>query len=210
MAKKRLINRLMSKFFGGGLLFLSNISLISVGFSAWSIGTVGSAEAYISVGVEDVYNFIYTDASHVMSPFSLGNDGFIQDGMVLSSVNVSYYFKIDVEKFGAVSNDKSSVTVNFALSEEKPRLVNEDFLSGIYHYDSNGENKFADSGTLSIASGNASGTFDVNGVSGEEDIPFAIQFTFSISDFEKYTSLISTLTDSSYFTFSMKVTGEPK
>mgnify|MGYP004697168639 CR=1 FL=1 len=145
-----------------------------------------------------------------MSPFSLGNDGFIQDGMILSSINVSYYFKIDVEKFGAVSNDKSSVTVNFALSEEKPRLVNGDYLSGMYHYDPNGENKFADSGALSIASGNASGSFDVNDVSGEEDIPFAIQFTFLISDFEKYTSFISTLTDSSYFTFSMKVTGEPK
>ena len=210
MTKKRLINRMKSKFLGGGLLFLSNISLISVGFSAWSISTVGSAEAYITVGVEELYDFIYTDSSYAMTPFSLGNDGFIQDGMVLSSINVSYYFGIDVVKFGAVSNDKSSVSVSFSLSEEISRLVNADYLSGTYRYDFKGENTFANSGSLSIGTGNASGTFEINNVSGDEDIPFAIQFTFSISDFDKYAFLMNSLTDSSYFTFGMKVTGEPK
>ena len=145
-----------------------------------------------------------------MTPFSLGNDGFIQDGMVLSSINVSYYFGIDVVKFGAVSNDKSSVSVSFSLSEEISRLVNADYLSGTYRYDFKGENTFANSGSLSIGTGNASGTFEINNVSGDEDIPFAIQFTFSISDFDKYAFLMNSLTDSSYFTFGMKVTGEPK
>lgn len=210
MAKKSLISRMKSKFLGGGLLFLSNISLVSVGFSAWSIGTVGSAEAQITVGVDNVYDFIYNDPSYGMKLFSLGNDGFIQDGMVLTSINVSYYFKINAVKFKGVSNGKNSAGIGFSLIEEKPILVNADYLAGTYSYDSKGNGTFANSGNLEITNGIASGAFEVNDISGEEDVPFAIRFVFSINDSEKYVSLMDSLTDSSYFSFVMKVTGEPR
>lgn len=52
--KKNKLKRISPRIFWG-LLFLSNISLISIGFSAWSIsGGAASAEAQIQVSAADV------------------------------------------------------------------------------------------------------------------------------------------------------------
>lgn len=52
--KKNKLNRISSMISFGGLLFLSNISLISIGFASWTIGGAISADAEIKVTVEDL------------------------------------------------------------------------------------------------------------------------------------------------------------
>ena len=81
-----------SKFLGGGLLFLSDISLISVGFSAWSISTVGSAEAEIKVNVEDVVNL--NEVFQIQKPimFQYGPYGIIRNETIVSDGYV--YFPV--------------------------------------------------------------------------------------------------------------------
>lgn len=50
--KKNKLKRISSRILG--VLFLSNLSLISIGFSAWSIVGAASAEAQIQVSAADV------------------------------------------------------------------------------------------------------------------------------------------------------------
>lgn len=51
--KKNKLKRISSKIFLG-VLFLSNISLISIGFASWTIGGAISADAEIKATVEDL------------------------------------------------------------------------------------------------------------------------------------------------------------
>lgn len=60
--KKNKLKKISPRFFWG-ILFLSNISLISIGFSAWSISGAASVEAQIQVSAADVNNFVSDDNS---------------------------------------------------------------------------------------------------------------------------------------------------
>lgn len=117
MAKKRLINRLMSKFFGGGLLFLSNISLISVGFSAWSIGTVGSAEVQITVGVEGVVQEQIITIGNGKYNFSIGQDGLVIDQKISNTASMVMQFSIDNVKAASYIANDGTIKATVTLSE---------------------------------------------------------------------------------------------
>lgn len=61
MKKKLSLKKFLSRRLAWGVLLLSNLSLISIGFSAWNIGAVTTAEAQINVsaaGIVDVNNYI--------------------------------------------------------------------------------------------------------------------------------------------------------
>lgn len=61
MTKKSLHFKMKSQIFGGGLLFLSNISLFSIGYSSWMVSAQSTLTdpIYVSVGdvVEELPNF---------------------------------------------------------------------------------------------------------------------------------------------------------
>ncbi|MDD7181839.1 MAG: hypothetical protein PUH92_06935 [Bacilli bacterium] len=54
MKKKLSLKKFLSRRLAGGVLLLSNLSLVSIGFSAWSIGAVTTGEAQINVSAADI------------------------------------------------------------------------------------------------------------------------------------------------------------
>ena len=117
MIKKRLINRMKSKFLGGGLLFLSNISLISVGFSAWSISTVGSAEVQITVGVEDVVQEQIITIENGEYNFAIGQDGLVVDQKISKTASMVMQFNVDNVKAASYISNDGKIKATVTLSE---------------------------------------------------------------------------------------------
>lgn len=77
--KKNKRKRISSKIFLG-VLFLSNISLISIGFSAWSISGAASTEAQIQVSAADVIDlnqyFTFIESPTI---FECTSEGIVND-----------------------------------------------------------------------------------------------------------------------------------
>lgn len=104
--KKNKLKRISPRIFWG-VLFLSNISLISIGFSAWSISVAASAEAQIQVSAADVIDlnqyFTFVDSPTI---FEYTSDGLVKDHAISSTTLDGYIeipFRIDV-KGGKLKN----------------------------------------------------------------------------------------------------------
>lgn len=95
--KKNKLKRISSMISFGGLLFLSNISLISIGFASWTIGGAISADAEIKVTVEDLVDLnSYFDFQGETSLFSYCSDGIIEDQTIVNHGNLCIPFQINV------------------------------------------------------------------------------------------------------------------
>lgn len=145
----------MSKFFGGGLLLLSNISLISVGFSAWSIGTVGSAEIPITVAVEDVIDINrYIHYSNEADIFEFCRDGIMSDGMIVPNGDAIVNFEV-------VLDDASDKMRNHLSDGASSISIKTSFITGNISFLA----PYLDSVSLSVS-----------------DIGFSDSFAFTSSD----------------------------
>ena len=118
--KKIKLKKISSRICGGGLLFLSNVSLISIGFSAWSIGGAASAEAQIQVSAADVIDlnqyFTFVDSPTV---FECTADGIANDYVVntTSETQEGYIqipFRINVGN-GKIRNHIAEGATGFTL-----------------------------------------------------------------------------------------------
>lgn len=85
MKKKLSLKKLITqRLAGGGVLLLSNISLVSIGFSAWSIGASSVGEARLDVsaaGIVDVNNYINYGAATI---FNYCKDGIISNDTIVT------------------------------------------------------------------------------------------------------------------------------
>lgn len=115
--KKNKLKRISSKIFWG-VLFLSNISLISIGFSAWSIVGAASAETQIQVSAADVIDlnqyFTFVDSPAI---FEYTSNGLVKDHAISSATLDGYIeipFRIDI-KGGKIRDHLSSNRTGFTL-----------------------------------------------------------------------------------------------
>lgn len=119
MAKKSLINGMKSKFLGG-LLFLSNISLVSVSFSAWSIGMVGSAKAEIHVEAADLtyaINFKSLDSGYSFCKYGFVNS----DGKIFDSTTYAFCFSVNQTALKSLGYlDDNSLNFNLEIVNDLP------------------------------------------------------------------------------------------
>lgn len=79
-----------------GVLLLSNLSLISIGFSAWSISAVTTTEAQINVsatGIVDVNNYINYGTATI---FNYCRDGIISNDTIVTEGDVVVNFTISL------------------------------------------------------------------------------------------------------------------
>lgn len=118
--KKNNLKRISSRIFFGGVLFLSNISLISIGFSAWSIVGAASAEAQIQVSAADVIDlnqyFTFVDSPTI---FEYTSEGIVNDYTVDTSAKnqegyIKIPFRIDV-KSGKIRDHLGTGATGFTL-----------------------------------------------------------------------------------------------
>lgn len=96
----------------GGVLLLSNLSLVSIGFSAWSIGAVTTGEAQINVsaaGIVDVNSYINYGTATV---FDYCRDGIVLDGTIVTHGDIIVNFTINLND----SNDKIANHLDGAAS----------------------------------------------------------------------------------------------
>lgn len=118
--KKNKLKKISSRICGGGLLFLSNISLISIGFSAWTIGGATNAEAEIKVSVDDVIDlnqyFTFVDSPTI---FECTSDGIANDHVVNTTADtqegyIQIPFRINVGS-GKISEHLADGAKGFTL-----------------------------------------------------------------------------------------------
>lgn len=96
----------------GGVLLLSNLSLVSIGFSAWSIGAVTTGEAQINVsaaGIVDVNSYINYGTATV---FDYCRDGIISNDTIVTHGDIIVNFTINLND----SNDKIANHLDGATS----------------------------------------------------------------------------------------------
>ena len=95
MKKKISLKKFLSRRLAWGVLLLSNLSLISIGFSAWSIGNVTTGgEAQINVSAADIISGSIFEEINVTS-FTLSADGIVQNGAIVDSGNIGVALKVN-------------------------------------------------------------------------------------------------------------------
>lgn len=118
--KKNKLKRISSMISFGGLLFLSNISLISIGFSAWSIVGAASAEAQIQVSAADVIDlnqyFTFVDSPTIFECTSEGiaNDHVVNTTSKTQEGYIQIPFRINVGN-GKISDHIAEGSTGFTL-----------------------------------------------------------------------------------------------
>lgn len=210
--KKNNLKRISSRILFWGVLFLSNLSLISIGFSAWSIVGAASAETQIQVSAADINEFVSNDSSINNTFFKIGNNGFIQDGMFCDKAYVIYNLAIFANKYSKCDNATDKAAIRFELKETNSTayLINTDFLSATFSFDTQHQGKFDNLGQANISDGKCIGSLELSGLSKTENYPFSIRFEFNKTDTNKYTSLLNSLNDSTNLDFEFRVWGEAK
>lgn len=94
MKKKLSLKKFLSRRLAGGVLLLSNLSLVSIGFSAWSIGAVTTAEAQINVSAADIISGNIFEEINA-APFTLSPDGIVKNDAIVDSGNIGITLKIN-------------------------------------------------------------------------------------------------------------------
>lgn len=221
--KKNNLKRISSRILFLGVLFLSNLSLISIGFSAWSIVGAASAETQIQVSAADVIDlnqyFTFVDSPTI---FEYTSDGLVKDYVVGAETLEGYIkipFRIDV-KSGKICDHLEKGKTGFLL---RTILVDKNQNLDLYSVCtatevvlamSNQSNSFSDSdysiasSSDSVSSKELNSTFDLSTFSYLNDslAYFSVKYKikFNISNFK--TDVYDKLSNGS-FRFSFKAGG---
>lgn len=221
--KKNKLKRISSRIFFGGVLFLSNLSLISIGFSAWSIVGAASAEAQIQVSAADVIDlnqyFTFVDSPAI---FEYTSNGLVKDYAISSATLDGYIeipFRIDV-KGGKIRDHLSSNRTGFTLETVLvDRNQNLDLFSVCSATDvklaiSNSTSEFSETDYTVVSQSNAaankelSSSFDLSSFPylDESLVYFSVRYkvNFNVTDFKK--EVYDKLSNGS-FRFSFKAGG---
>ena len=207
----------------GGLLFLSNVSLISIGFSAWSIGGAASAEAQIRVSAADVIDlnqyFTFVDSPTI---FEYTSEGLVKNHTIDTqtlegTIQVPFRINTKSEKIkDHLVSDSSGFTLRVVLVDKNKNL---DLFSICTATEvtlaiSNQTNKFSDSDYSFVSSINSTLNKDMTSDFDLKNFPYAddslvyfsakYQVKFNTSDFK--TDVYDKL-DNGSFHFSFKAGG---
>lgn len=116
--------KINSRFVRGGLLFLSSLSLISVGFASWNVGNAEGASANFSVDADRVFNIgeiIQLDKSKGdnntgIACFDYCKDGFVNDDQVDINNGLFYvYAKLDLDAIRKAYGKTDDISVYTSL-----------------------------------------------------------------------------------------------
>ena len=157
----------------GGVLLLSNISLVSIGFSAWSIGASGVGEAQLDVsaaGIVDVNNYINYGTATI---FDYCKDGIISNDTIVTKGDVIINFTINLND----SNDRIANHLDGASSFSLATTFSNgsEDVSGIF-------SAYLDSVTLSASASQNEANYRLSPTKRDVDESKTCKTTFLISD----------------------------
>ena len=197
--KKNKLKRVSSRICGGGLLFLSNISLISIGFSAWSIGGVTSAEAQIQVSAADVIDLKNIFQIQKPEMFQYCPYGIVRDETLVSNGYIYFPLVINTsdENFNNLLSSDNSLSFDFEITNNSTfGIFNDSYLersddgtyNAFYSFDKLGfSSNYASSVKCNISNQMATSRFTIentDGLFGINQIYFKIRLGFTFSDYE--------------------------
>lgn len=223
MKKKLSLKKFLSRRLAGGVLLLSNLSLVSIGFSAWSIGAVTTGEVEINVSAADLIDlnqyFLFVDSPTI---FEYTSNGLVKDHAISSATLDGYIeipFRIDV-KGGKIRDHLSSNRTGFTLGTVLvERNQNLDLFSVCSATDvklaiSNSTSEFSETDYTIVSQSNAaankelSSSFDLSTFPylDESLVYFSVRYKviFNVTDFKK--DVYDKLSNGS-FHFSFKAGG---
>ena len=197
--KKIKLKKISSRICGGGLLFLSNVSLISIGFSAWSIGGAASAEAQIQVGAADVIDLQNIFRIQTPEMFRYSPYGIVQDETFVSNGNIYFPLIINTsdEGFSRLLSSDNTLSFDFEIINTGTfGIFNDSYLeksedgtyNAFYSFDKEGfSSNFTSSVKCNISNQTATTRFAIENTGGLYEsghIYFEIRLGFSFSDYE--------------------------
>lgn len=154
--KKNKLKRISSKIFFGGVLFLSNISLISIGFSAWSIVGAASAEAQIQVSAADVVDlskyFIFNQSEDTIDnngalahtvTFNYNDYGVVDNGLITKKGSFTFWMAVKLRGDGGLfdlNQALSAFVFDYSIRDSGDFALT-DFLDSASYEISNGSTK---------------------------------------------------------------------
>lgn len=92
--KKNKLKRSSSRIFGGCLLSLCSVSLLTLGFSSWIYAAVSSADFNVDVTVGNIRSADMFTVSSV-NMFALGPDGMVKDEQIVTASSIVANISID-------------------------------------------------------------------------------------------------------------------
>lgn len=128
--KRNLVKNSVSHKVMGGLLFLTNLSLVLTGFSSWSIGPLNNPEANLDITtgkVIDINNYIKYGNADI---FEFCKDGVIKDDTLVTSGDIIINFSIEVPANEKIldhlpeNTNSISIVTNFINKTDVPAVYN--------------------------------------------------------------------------------------
>lgn len=197
--KKNKLKRISPRIFWG-LLFLSNISLISIGFSAWSIsGGAASAEAQIQVSAADVIDLKNIFQIQKPEMFQYCPYGIVRDETLVSDGQIFFPLVINTsdEDFSKLLSSDNSLSFDFEIINNSTfGIFNDSYLeksddgtyNAFYSFDkSDFSSNYASSVKCNISNQMATSRFIIENTDGlfeNNQIYFKIRLGFSFTDYE--------------------------
>ena len=197
--KKNKLKRISPRIFWG-LLFLSNISLISIGFSAWSIsGGAASAEAQIQVSAADVIDLKNIFQIQKPEMFQYCPYGIVRDETLVSDGQIFFPLVINTsdEDFSKLLSSDNSLSFDFEIINNSTfGIFNDSYLeksddgtyNAFYSFDkSDFSSNYASSVKCNVSNQMATSRFIIENTDGlfeTNQIYFKIRLGFSFTDYE--------------------------
>lgn len=196
--KKNKLKRISPRIFWG-VLFLSNISLISIGFSAWSISGAASAEAQIQVSAADVIDLKNIFQIQEPEMFQYCPYGIVRDETLVSDGYIFFPLVINTsdEDFSKLLSSDSSLSFDFEITNNSTfGIFNDSYLeksddgtyNAFYSFDkSDFSSNYASSVKCNVSNQMATSRFIIENTDGlfeTNQIYFKIRLGFSFADYE--------------------------
>lgn len=197
--KKNKLKRISSRIFFLGVLFLSNISLISIGFSAWSIVGAASAETQIQVSAADVIDLKNIFQIQKPEMFQYCPYGIVRDETLVSDGYIYFPIMINTtdENFNQLLSSSNSLSFDFEIANTGTfGIFSDSYLEksedGTYNaFYSLNTTDFSDNCNLSVNCNVSNQTAKIrytientNGLFDSAKVYFNIRLGFSFSNFE--------------------------
>ena len=196
--KKNKLKKISPRIFWG-ILFLSNISLISIGFSAWSISGAASAETQIQVSAADVIDLKNIFQIQEPEMFQYCPYGIVRDETLVSDGYIFFPLVINTsdEDFSKLLSSDNSLSFDFEIINNSTfGIFNDSYLkksddgtyNAFYSFDkSDFSSNYASSVKCNVSNQMATSRFIIENTDGlfeNNQIYFKIRLGFFFADYE--------------------------
>lgn len=196
--KKTLLKILSKHLYGGGLLFLISLSLISGGFASFLVSSSVTNVSNGKINVGDVINdFCVLDKSthyNGYTSFTICRSGFINnDGLISNTGYITYYLNIDLQKASYFING-DYILLSFYLTEHGDGIfINQSTNNFDVNYkigdseENSIDTQYSDTKTITT------GNIQISTASAPNILKTSVSFEFTINSTTNFETIIGSI-----------------